>query len=216
MSGILNQRKYLPIRFMPSTIELSLFDDPLDPIVSNMNHVGFTANTTSTTWSILNVQAKCDIVTLDSGLNDSYIKLLEDGKTLTLNYNTFISQYRTITDQIDFSINITRSLTRLKYVFVSLWRNYAAAPRNNLVASKIWNDSFAHGAWDSENAEAGTGDYVTTYHPDLKCEFHVQIGSKLYPEYPIRLHAEAYYQLRKTLGHQSSTVHNFAITAGDI
>ena len=88
---------------MPSTIELSLFDDTLDPIVSNMNHVGFTANTTSTTWSILNVQAKCDIVTLDSGLNDSYIKLLEDGKKLTLIYNTFISQYQTITDQTDFS-----------------------------------------------------------------------------------------------------------------
>ena len=81
---------------MPITIELSLVDNPLDPIVSNMNHVGFTANNTSTTWEILNVQVKCDIVTLDSGLNDSYIKLLEDGKKLTLNYNTFISQYQTI------------------------------------------------------------------------------------------------------------------------
>ena len=201
---------------MPITVELSLVDDPLDPIVSNMNYVGFTSINASTTWSILNVQAKCDLVTLDSGLNESYSKVLEEGKKITLNCSAFISQYQTVTDQTDFATNITRSLTRLKYVFVSLWKNYAAAPRNNLVASKIWNDSFAHGAWDSENAEAGTGDYVTTYHPDLKCEFHVQIGSKLYPEYPIRLHAEAYYQLRKTLGHQSSTVHNFAITAGDI
>ena len=33
LSGILNQRKYLPLRFMPITIELSLVDDPLDPIV---------------------------------------------------------------------------------------------------------------------------------------------------------------------------------------
>ncbi|MFM7989000.1 MAG: hypothetical protein ACKPKO_57775, partial [Candidatus Fonsibacter sp.] len=94
------------------------------------------------TWSILNVQVKCDLVTLDSGLNDSYIKLLQEGKKLTLNYNTFISQYQTITDQTDFSINISRSLTRLKSVFASLWKNYAEQPRSNIVASKIWNDFF--------------------------------------------------------------------------
>ena len=44
-------------------------------------------------------------------------------------------------------------------------------------------------------------------------EHQLQIGSKLYPEYPIRSHAEAYYQLRKTLGVQSSSVHNFDISA---
>ncbi|MFM7989881.1 MAG: hypothetical protein ACKPKO_62265 [Candidatus Fonsibacter sp.] len=44
-----------------------------------MHHVGFTAANTSTTWEILNVQVKCDLVTLDSGLNVSYIKLLDEG-----------------------------------------------------------------------------------------------------------------------------------------
>ena len=39
----------------------------------------------------------------------------------------------------------------------------------------------------------------------------MQIGSELYSEYPIRSHAEAYYQLRKTLGVQSSTLHNVDI-----
>ena len=82
----------------------------------------FTNANTSTTWQIQNVQVKCDIVSLDSGLNESYIKLLEEGKKLTLNYNTFISQYQSIIDQTDISINITRSLTRLKSVFVSLWK----------------------------------------------------------------------------------------------
>ena len=37
----------------------------------------------------------------------------------------------------------------------------------------------------------------------------------MYSEYPIRSHAEAYYQLRKTLGVQSSNVHNFDITGDD-
>ncbi|MFM7978169.1 MAG: hypothetical protein ACKPKO_02540, partial [Candidatus Fonsibacter sp.] len=65
-----NPRKYIPMRFMPITFELSLVDNPLDPIISIMNHVGFTDANTSTTWEILNVQAKGDLVTLDSGLND--------------------------------------------------------------------------------------------------------------------------------------------------
>ena len=41
----------------------------------------------------------------------------------------------------------------------------------------------------------------------------MQIGSKLFPEYPIRSHNEAFYQLAKCLGVQSSAVHNFDITA---
>ena len=41
--------------------------------------------------------------------------------------------------------------------------------------------------------------------------FQLQIGSKLFPEYPIRSHQEAFYQLKKTLGIQSSAVHNFNI-----
>ena len=43
-------------------------------------------------------------------------------------------------------------------------------------------------------------------------EFQLQIGSKLFPEYPIRSHNEAYYQLKKTLGVQASAVHNFDIS----
>ena len=41
------------------------------------------------------------------------------------------------------------------------------------------------------------------------------MGSKLFLEYPIRSHAEAYYQLRKTLGLQSSSVHSFDISANE-
>ena len=76
-------------------------------------------------------------------MNESYIKLLEEGKKLTLNYNTFISLYQTVTNQVDFSINITRSLTRLKSVFVSFWKDYSKAPRNGVTGSKVWNDFFS-------------------------------------------------------------------------
>ena len=44
-------------------------------------------------------------------------------------------------------------------------------------------------------------------------EYQLQIGSKLFPEYPIRSHNEAFYQLAKTLGVQASALHNFDINA---
>ncbi|MFM7988122.1 MAG: hypothetical protein ACKPKO_53300, partial [Candidatus Fonsibacter sp.] len=72
---------------MPFTIELSLVDNNTDRLVAFDGDVFRTVNC-STAWSILNSQVKCDLITLDSGLNESYVKLLEEGKKLTLNYNT--------------------------------------------------------------------------------------------------------------------------------
>ena len=46
-------------------------------------------------------------------------------------------------------------------------------------------------------------------------EFQIQVGSKLFPEYPIRSHAEAFYQLKKTSVIQSSNVRSFEITASE-
>ena len=53
---------------------------------------------------------------------------------------------------------------------------------------------------------------MTTYTPDGEFEFHVLIDDKLYTECPIIGHREKYCQLKKTLGHQTYSVHNFAIT----
>ena len=40
LSGIIRQSKYLPIRYMPLTIELTLVDDPTLPIISQVtNHI---------------------------------------------------------------------------------------------------------------------------------------------------------------------------------
>ena len=122
LSGMLNQRKYIPIRCMQITIELSLADDHLDPIVS-----GLPAASQSETWQIQNVQVKCDLVTLDSGINEQYIKQLEKGNKLALNYKTFISQIQTITNQTDFSIQISRSSALLKPVLVALQKTRMTA-----------------------------------------------------------------------------------------
>ena len=55
--------------------------------------------------------------------------------------------------------------------------------------------------------------HTHTHTPAGEFEYQLQIGSKLFPEYPIRSHNEAFYQLAKTLGVQASAVHNFDINA---
>ena len=52
-----------------------------------------------------------------------------------------------------------------------------------------------------------------THESEGEFEFQLQIGSKLFPEYPVRGHNEAYYQLKKTLGVQASVVHNFDVSS---
>ena len=117
LSGILRQSKFLPIRYMPLTIELTLVDDPHLPIVTatttgrtavsigGVDLANFTDLNTSRTWSIQNAMVKCDLITLDSGLNESYAKVLEEGKKLTVNYNTFISQIQSIAGQTNIQIS---------------------------------------------------------------------------------------------------------------
>ena len=59
--------EYLHIRFMPLTIELLLVDVMNEPVCYDLKRGSIIALNTGTTWSIMNVQVKCDLVTLDGG-----------------------------------------------------------------------------------------------------------------------------------------------------
>ena len=207
LSGILNQSKLIPLRFAPITIELELVDTFAEPIISNFNRVapGFTAANSSQLWQIEQVQCKVDVCTLDNALHNSYVEHLLQGNSLPLSYNTFVSQMQTVAGQNDVLINVCRAITRLKSVFVTLHKDYEQG-RGEFGGRKVWNDFFSPG-----NAENLPG--VLTLGSGQEFEFQLQIGSKLFPEYPIRSHQEAYYQLKKTLGVQASSVHNFDIDA---
>ena len=95
LSGLLSQQKYVPVRKAALTFELELISNYTDPFVLN-NVAGeyFTEDNTSNEWVISNVQAKCDIITLDNELENSYTQLLMSGKTLPINYSTYITQFR--------------------------------------------------------------------------------------------------------------------------
>ena len=58
----------------------------------------------------------------------------------------------------------------------------------------------------------GNGIKNSKYWQPGEFDFQVQIGSVKYPQSPITSHGEGYYQLKKCLGLQSSSVHSFDIS----
>ena len=125
---------------------------------------------------------------------------------------------------------MSRAISRLKSIFVNFSKqtsedrvsadrlgaiaNAAAAtpPKtydNGILAcfgdiNKPWN-GFYH-------PMSGQQPKTEVYNHDLELEYQIQIGSKRFPEYPIRSAAEAFTQLRKTMGILGSTVGNVDIS----
>ena len=206
-SGLFSQSKMLPIRYCPITIELELVNDPNDPIVSNstpdtggVSGSGFdisAGGNTSTSWALQNVQVKCDVVTLDNQLDNSYAEHLLSGKKLPINYQTYISQMQSILSgtngQQKVRLNVTRALSRLKNVFITLDNDVPSGNLNDVVKYKKWNSFYSP-------YESYAGATLNSFDKRGEFEAMVQVGSKKFPETEIRSHQEAYYQLRKTLG----------------
>ena len=169
MSGILNQKKYLPIRYAPLQFEFELVGAASDAL-----NVG----AGSDKFEISNVQLKCDLVTLDNSLDNEYAQHLLDGGNLPINFGTFTTSSQVI-NNIKSSVNVQRAFARMKSVYVSL--------SNDQNSNKSAVDDFL-------NPMGATYDF------QKELQFQMQLGNKLFPEYPIRSVAESYYQLRKVMG----------------
>ena len=214
--GILNQPKFLPIRYLPMTIELELVNDMTEPILSGFATTfgaDFSAANTSLLWQIENAEVKVDLITLDNGLDNTYAQHLSSGKSLPINYNTFVSQMQTISKEPKPSVNVTRALTRLKSVFVTLDKDLSADTKANRPGLKTWNMFWSPMSPENDDGTSAQNHTLARFNSDGEFNFSIQIGSKLFPEYPIRSHSEAHYQLKKTLGVQSSHVHSFDINS---
>jgi hypothetical protein len=206
LSGLLGCQKLIPLKWSPITIELELCPNATDPIISVAESgLGINTANTSLTWQIQNPQVKCDVVTLDSQLENEYASLLLSGKSLPINYSSFISQQQSISGPAP-SINVTRALSRLKSVFVSfdnVGTPLSGGQNSHLdVYKKSWSDLFHPMAFTDQSM----------YDNRYEVEYSLQVGSHLFPSYPIRSLSEAFYQLRKCMGVHSSNFHSLDIT----
>ena len=177
MLGLFNQEKLIPLRYCPIQIELELVNQQTDAVsIVPANGFGNGSN-----WDITDIQCKCDLLELDSSLQNEYASHLLSGKSLPINFSTWNHTNQSTGNDKNFSAHITRAVTRLKSIFLTLHK-----PDN--VTYKQVNDFYHpctnNGALALENEHS----------------YQVQIGSKLIPEYPVTSLAESYSQLRKTVG----------------
>ena len=196
-SGILNQPKMLPLKYMPLTIELELVNDANDVIVTPGVNTEFTSSNTTSDWQIENVQLKCDLCNLDNSLQNNYDSHLLSGKSLPINFNTYITQSQAITGQ-DVGVSLNRAITRLKSIFVTFYQTNDT--------EKPTHKEFCDFNHPMDNA---TG---LLYDKGYELEYQIQVGSKLFPEYPVRSLSESFAQLKKCLGILGSNFHSVSIT----
>ena len=116
---------------------------------------------------------------LDSALNNEYAALLLSGRASPINISSYVTQMQTISGQTP-SVNITRALSRLKSVFCTFDQALTLAKINGndvhiRVWKKGWNDLFHPMSYSN-------GHYDNVF----ELEIQLQVGSKLFPEYPIR------------------------------
>lgn len=216
LSGLCTVDKYLPLRYMGGlTLEFELITDPKECLMSDP--FLFAADDLDippaaaidvqkdinifTAWHISQFAIKADIVTLDNNFNDEYVRYLLSGKALAINYTTYISQMQTVSGQ-DNAVNITRSVSRLKSIFIS-----HVGPINTpeSYVHKEFNTFFHPMAMAAHTTGLDLYDYGQEF------EWQVQIGSRLYPEYCYRTISESYYQLFNCLGIFNSNFHSIDI-----
>ena len=115
LCGLFNQIKYLPMQYINLCLEIELDSDPTAAIVK-IGPRTFDVDNTSNNWYIDDVKIFADTVVLDSSLQNSYTSHLLEGKSLPINYTTFVSQSTTMTQQPNYVVNIVRSFTWLKSI----------------------------------------------------------------------------------------------------
>jgi len=212
LSGILSQPKFLPLLYCPLTIELEVVNNLYDPIISpqypgwtDTNALNITAADTSSNWQIQNVQIKCDVCKMDNQLQNEFAQRFLSGQTIPINYSTFITNLQVLQGQTP-SVNITRALSRLKSVFLTL----TGAPTGTTNSTDLLNTySYAFlRSWNNfYHPMAGSANYNS----GKELEIQLQSGSKLMPLYPMRSIAESYTQLRQCMGIHHSNFHSIDI-----
>ena len=200
--------KYLPLKYMGNlTIELELVNNDIDCIINPDDNTeadtigdrfttdvalpGGNASNTSKLFELNNAFVSCDICTLDNNLNNEYVQHLLEGKGLPITYTTYITQSQSVAGYSDINVPVIRSVSKLVASFVTFYRTDDPSLGYEYANKRFCRFYHPHQSHDAE-AEG-------IYDVNKDLEFQIQLGSKLYPEYPCNSLTQCFYHLRKAL-----------------
>ena len=188
-----SQHKYLPLfAFTSGGVELQLtMDDPTNYLVSMKDTVA-----QSTSFRIEEIQLHCNMITLDSALQEKYFASLARGDAMLIHTKCWSHHEMFVQpSQGSFEVSLDKPLSRLATVFVS----YA---KEKTAADKAGGESYVN-SFDffSDNEES--------------YETQLQVGATRIPEYPTRGIAEAWLRFQSALGVQNSLAHPLGVSFQD-
>jgi len=184
--GLFNQQSFLPLRYAGGVqLEFELVSNPTDAAQGNI--AGQTA-TQRDLFTTSNAQIKCDVISIDSAVDNPFTEILMSGRHLPIHFTSVVTGSQIIRD-IKTDIHVSRSLTRLKAIFVMLLKSTPGATGTNGYNGSTEAEELLH------PMDAGTSYDVTK-----ELEMQIQIGSKCFPTHPIRSLSESFSHLHKTMG----------------
>ena len=148
------------------------------------------------------IRLTSDVVNLDLALMNSYSEHVLPGKSLNIQYGTYITMLQMIAGG-SVSVNASRAVSRLKAICCSFDDSYAPSAAAKVafpytLVKKNWN-SFYHPMADGRK-----------YDFKKELEYQIQIGSKQIPEYPCRGISQSHSELKKALGILGSPWHSIS------
>jgi hypothetical protein len=172
---------------------------------------GTVDTTVSTNFQLEEVEFKGDTLLLDSAVTNNIEEALVGGKPLSLHLRPWNVTLYNVAGTSTWSQIFNRAYSRLLSVFVNFTPKTIATAYDDL-----YTESNLFSSWHGDkSAEGAAGISPDGWKPGNaprysftrdEFRYQVQLGSQLYPNTPIRSHAESYYHLQKCVGELTTGV----------
>ena len=191
MTSLVKADKLVPLRVAPVTYELTLAN-PADCFEAAY----------SQQYALTNCYMVLDLITLDSGVQNSYYSQLLRGGALAVSLPQYHSLYFPIAPgTAATSIVVQRALTRNVGVFITF-----QSATGHLTSFPNPNFPVLMAGWpDPANPSLQDGTF----------SFQLQLGSKLWPEQAMNSQAEMYETLRKAIGTHNQDIKSCSLDRKD-
>ena len=205
----LNNHYLLPIGRYPIEITLELVNDVKDVLACGFLNADGSINgtksrpTTSQSFTLDEVEVKCDTLLLDSAVISNIEEALVGQKPLSMHLRPWnVTQYN-VSGSTTWSQIFNRAYSRLLSVFV----NFTPKKLPDSYGA-LWTQSNLFTSWHGHPDATGFFPGKKPQYNATRDEFRyqIQLGSQLYPNVPIRSHAESYYHLQKCVGELTTGV----------
>ena len=228
--GFLESNYYLPVRYAPLEIEVTIVSDANVPIIQPVLDTTATANggdragyyfttgDTSTQWQLNNIILRAEVVTLDSSVNNNITRHLLEGGSLKIVYPMYHTLSQTFNASgTEINMNVVKSASKLNGAFITFYRTQRGSKlTDGKEDGKYIVDNYVHKRFNyfynpminsrfNDRGYAATGDNRGFGFADknYNISWQLQIANKKYPELESQSLAEHFYFLRRMLNYMN-------------